>query len=109
MVSRTKSSRILDLTLKMLTPLMLESVGAQLDFINVTELQAELFAPWDQVEAPTSMFERQDKIEKQLVKAGIPAQAELRLALASGKDMVIALANWTLCPQQTEHCRHFES
>eukprot|EP00956_Cyclotella_meneghiniana_P034840 scaffold108648_cov33-Cyclotella_meneghiniana.AAC.3 len=60
----------------------LESVGAQLDFIDVTELQAELFAPWDQVEAPTSMFERQDKIEKQLVKAGIPAQAELRLALA---------------------------
>ena len=60
----------------------LETVGAQLDFIDVTELQAELFAPWDQVEAPTSLFERQDKIEKQLVKAGIPAQAELRLALA---------------------------
>ena len=81
----------------------LESVGAQLDFIDVTELQAELFAPWDQVEAPISMFERQDKIEKQLVKAGIPAQAELRLALArtwfeQTGEYDIALAKWDTLP-----------
>eukprot|EP00804_Cyclotella_cryptica_P007736 CCRYP_001353-RA/>CCRYP_001353-RA protein AED:0.15 eAED:0.15 QI:0/0/0/1/0.2/0.16/6/0/947 len=58
----------------------LEAVGGELDFMDVTELQAELLKPWDQVEAPTTLFERQDKIEKQLVKAGIPAQHELRLA-----------------------------
>ncbi len=50
--------------------------------MDVTELQAELLKPWDQVEAPTNLFERQDKIKKQLVKVGIPAQHELRLATA---------------------------
>ena len=60
----------------------LEAVGGEIDFMDVTELQAELLKPWDQVEAPTTLFERQDKIEKQLVKAGIPAQHELRLATA---------------------------
>jgi hypothetical protein len=60
----------------------LEAVGGEIDFMDVTELQAELLKPWDQVEAPTTLFERQDKIEKQLVKAGIPAQRELRLATA---------------------------
>eukprot|EP00804_Cyclotella_cryptica_P028837 CCRYP_008424-RA/>CCRYP_008424-RA protein AED:0.29 eAED:0.29 QI:0/0/0/1/0.16/0.14/7/0/719 len=58
----------------------LEAVGGELDFMDVTELQAELLKPWDQVEAPTTLFERQDKIEKH--KAGIPAQHELRLATA---------------------------
>lgn len=60
----------------------LEAVGGEIDFMDVTELQSELLKPWDQVEAPTTLFERQDKIEKQLVKAGIPAQHELRLATA---------------------------
>jgi hypothetical protein len=60
----------------------LEAVGGEVDFMDVTELQAELLKPWDQVEAPTTLFERQDKIERQLVKAGIPAQHELRLATA---------------------------
>ena len=60
----------------------LESIGGTLDFMDVTELQAELLKPWDQVEAPTTLFERQDKIEKQLVKAGIPSQEHLRLATA---------------------------
>eukprot|EP00956_Cyclotella_meneghiniana_P027015 scaffold59716_cov38-Cyclotella_meneghiniana.AAC.3 len=81
----------------------LETVGAQLDFMDVTKLQAELFTPWDQVEAPTSMFKRQEKIEKQLVKAGIPAQAELRLALArtcseQTGEYDIALAKWDTLP-----------
>ncbi len=60
----------------------LEAVGGEIDFMDVTELQAELLKPWDQVEAPTTLFERQDKIERQLAKAGIPAQHELRLATA---------------------------
>ena len=60
----------------------LETVGGTLDFMDVTELQAELLTPWDQVEAPTTLFERQDKIQQQLVKAGIPPQVELRLATA---------------------------
>jgi hypothetical protein len=60
----------------------LETVGGTLDFMDVTELQAELLTPWDQVEAPTTLFERQDKIQQQLVKAGIPPQIELRLATA---------------------------
>eukprot|EP00804_Cyclotella_cryptica_P028262 CCRYP_014618-RA/>CCRYP_014618-RA protein AED:0.29 eAED:0.29 QI:0/0/0/1/0.5/0.33/3/0/697 len=81
----------------------LESVGGTLDFMDITELQAELFTPWDQVEAPTSLFERQDKIEKQLVKAGIPAQPELRLALArtwfeNTGEYDIALAKWDNLP-----------
>ena len=81
----------------------LEGVCPTLDFMDVTELQAELFTTWDQVEAPTYLFERQDKIEKQLVKAGIPGQEELRLALArtwfeqSGK-YDIALAKWDTLP-----------
>eukprot|EP00804_Cyclotella_cryptica_P003263 CCRYP_010497-RA/>CCRYP_010497-RA protein AED:0.29 eAED:0.28 QI:0/0/0/1/0.33/0.25/4/0/732 len=34
----------------------LEAVGGELDFMDVTELQAELLKPWDQVEAPTTLF-----------------------------------------------------
>eukprot|EP00956_Cyclotella_meneghiniana_P025570 scaffold53544_cov39-Cyclotella_meneghiniana.AAC.5 len=60
----------------------LESIGGTLDFMDVTELQAELLKPWDQVEAPTTLFGRQDKIEKQLVKAGILSQEHLRFATA---------------------------
>ena len=60
----------------------LEDVGGTIDFMDVAELQAELTKPWDQIEAPTTLFERGDKVEKQLEKAGIPAQPQLRLATA---------------------------
>lgn len=69
-----------------LTPLdlltHLEDIGGEVDYMDVTELQSELLKPWDQVEAPTTLFERGDKYEKQLIKAGIPAQPTLRLATA---------------------------
>jgi hypothetical protein len=81
----------------------LETIGGTLDFMDVTELQSELFKPWDQVEAPTTLFERQDKIEKQLVKAGIPAQTELRLATArawfeQSGEFGLALERWDALP-----------
>ena len=40
----------------------LETIGGTLDFRDVTDLQAELMTPWDQVKAPTTLFEWQDKI-----------------------------------------------
>ena len=71
--------------------------------MDVTELQAELTTPWDQVEAPTTLFERGDKLERQLVKAGIPAQPELRLATAlcwfqQSGEFDSALREWHLKP-----------
>ena len=60
----------------------LEDIGGEVNYMDVTELHAELTTTWDQVEAPTTLFERGDKIERQLVKAGIPAQPQLRLATA---------------------------
>jgi hypothetical protein len=85
----------------------LEAVGGTIDFMDVTELQAELLKPWDQVEAPTTLFERQDKIEKQLVKAGIPAQHELRLATAlcwfqQSGEFDSALKLWEAKPTATK-------
>jgi hypothetical protein len=85
----------------------LEAVGGTIDFMDVTELQAELLKPWDQVEAPTTLFERQDKIEKQLVKAGIPAQHELRLATAlcwfqQSGEFDSALELWEAKPTATK-------
>lgn len=81
----------------------LETVGGTLDFRDVTDLQAELLTPWDQVEAPTTLFERQDKIERQLIKAGIPAQTELRLMTArtwfeQSGEFDFALERWEALP-----------
>ena len=81
----------------------LETVGGTLDFRDVTDLQAELLTPWDQVEAPTTLFERQDKIEKQLIKAGIPAQTQLRLMTArtwfeQSGEFDLALERWDALP-----------
>jgi hypothetical protein len=59
--------------------------------MDVTRLIKELHEPWDMVEAPTTLFARGDKYERQLAKAGQAANPSLRLALmlatveASGK------------------------
>lgn len=60
----------------------LRIVGGSLDHVDVTELIQALQKPWDHVEAPATMFARGDKIERQLIKAGQPANPELRLAFA---------------------------
>ena len=81
----------------------LESIGGEVDFMDVTELQSELLKPWDQVEAPATLFERQDKIEKQLVKAGIQPQTQLRLLTAmawfqESGEFDSALERWEMKP-----------
>jgi bacterioferritin-associated ferredoxin len=60
----------------------LRIVGGSLDHVDVTELIQALQKLWDHVEAPATMFARGDKIECQLIKAGQPANPELRLAFA---------------------------
>jgi hypothetical protein len=50
--------------------------------LDVTGLIQELQKPWDQVEAPATLFARGDKIERQLVKAGQAENPTLRLAFA---------------------------
>ena len=60
----------------------LESIGAELDDMDITELSTKLHEPWDQIKNPATWFARGDKYEKQLEKAGIKTAPELRLALA---------------------------
>jgi len=56
--------------------------GGDLDHLDVTALIQELQKPWDNVEAPATLFARGDKIERQLVKAGQAENPTLRLAFA---------------------------
>ena len=58
----------------------LRAHGGDLDHLDVTGLIQELQKPWDNVEAPATLFARGDKIERQLVKAGQAANPTLRLA-----------------------------
>ena len=60
----------------------LHDTGAALDYMGVMELTTALQKPWDRIEAPTTLFVHQDKIEGQLVLAGVPAQANVWLAFA---------------------------
>jgi hypothetical protein len=55
--------------------------GAVLDNMDVSELNDKLTEPWDGVENPATKFARDDIIERQLIKAGLPNQQPLRLAL----------------------------
>ena len=55
--------------------------GGDLDYMDVTQLMTELTKPWEITENPATKFARDDKIERQLIKAGIKAQPNLRLAL----------------------------
>jgi hypothetical protein len=55
--------------------------GAVLDYMDVSELNDKLTEPWDGVENPATKFARDDIIERQLMKAGLPDQQPLRLAL----------------------------
>ena len=68
-----------------LTPMqMIEHLrlgGAVLDYMDVSELNDKLTEPWDGVENPATKFARDDIIERQLIKAGLPNQQPLRLAL----------------------------
>jgi hypothetical protein len=69
-----------------LTPMqMIEHLrlgGAVLDYmVDVSELNDKLTEPWDGVKNPATKFARKDIIERQLIKAGLPNQQPLRLAL----------------------------
>eukprot|EP00804_Cyclotella_cryptica_P011218 CCRYP_007736-RA/>CCRYP_007736-RA protein AED:0.38 eAED:0.38 QI:0/-1/0/1/-1/1/1/0/375 len=55
--------------------------GAVLDYMDVSELNDKLTEPWDGIENPATKFARDDIIERQLIKAGLPNQQPLRLAL----------------------------
>ncbi|KAL7486064.1 hypothetical protein ACHAW6_011663, partial [Cyclotella cf. meneghiniana] len=81
----------------------LEDVGGVVDYMDVTELQAELTTPWDQIKAPTTLFEQGDKVQKQLEKAVIKVQPELRLAMSlcwfqQSGEFDYALDNWETKP-----------
>ena len=52
------------------------------DFIDITKLMNQLTTHLDVMENSATKFARYDKIEKQLVKAGLTAQPNLCLALA---------------------------
>jgi hypothetical protein len=71
-----------------LTPMQLmdhiSQGGALLDYMDVGEITAKLMEPWDGTENPATRFGRDDKYERQLIKAGLPDQQALRLALAQG-------------------------
>ncbi|KAL7477001.1 hypothetical protein ACHAW6_006095, partial [Cyclotella cf. meneghiniana] len=92
----------------------LESIEGDVDFMDVTELQGEVLKPWDQVEAPATLFKRQDKIEKQLVKAEIQPQTQLRLLTSmawfqeSGK-FDSAFECWKMKPARLNKEGYFKS
>ena len=50
--------------------------------MDVSDLIAELTKPWEVSEHPATKFARDDKYERQLIKAGLPNQQALRLSLA---------------------------
>ena len=56
--------------------------GILVDYLDVAEITSRLLEQWDGSENPASRFARDDQLERQLVKAGLPDQQALRLALA---------------------------
>ena len=52
----------------------LKQGGTLLDYMDISELTACLMQPWDASENLATKFARDDKIEKQLIKAGLPLQ-----------------------------------
>ena len=59
----------------------LRSNGATLDDVDIQELISTMDKAWNPTENPATKFERDDKIEQQLMKVGIPADPHRRLAL----------------------------
>ncbi|KAL7475096.1 LOW QUALITY PROTEIN: hypothetical protein ACHAW6_006934 [Cyclotella cf. meneghiniana] len=59
----------------------LKTEGANLEDFDVEELNKKMNEAWSIDETPATYFQRMDEYEEQLVKAGIPAQPVLRLAL----------------------------
>lgn len=58
----------------------LRDAGGDLDDMEITDLNTNMLAPWDGVEAPVTMFARGDQYERQLDRFGIPKQPEIRLS-----------------------------
>jgi hypothetical protein len=59
----------------------LRSNGATLDDVDIQELISTMDNTWNPTENPATKFARDDKIEQQLAKVGIPADPHRRLAL----------------------------
>ena len=80
---------------KWLTPLNLithlEDIEGEVDYMDITELQNELLKPWDQVEAPTTLFEWGDKYEKQLIKAQSWNSSATNSPISNGTQLVSAV------------------
>lgn len=60
----------------------LRDAGGDLNDLEITDLNTQMLAPWDGVEAPVTMFARGDRFERQLDRFGIPKQPEIRLSYA---------------------------
>eukprot|EP00804_Cyclotella_cryptica_P014825 CCRYP_015027-RA/>CCRYP_015027-RA protein AED:0.12 eAED:0.12 QI:0/0/0/1/0.2/0.16/6/0/1256 len=60
----------------------LRDAGCDLDYMDVSDLIAELTKPWEVSERPATRYTHDDKYERQLIKAGLPDQQALRLSLA---------------------------
>ena len=56
--------------------------GVLVDYMDVSEITSRLLEQWDGSENPATRFARDDQLERQLVKAGMPPQQQLRLAIA---------------------------
>lgn len=59
----------------------LKTEGADLEDLDVEELNRKMNEAWSIDETPATYFQRMDEYEEQLAKAGIAAQPVLRLAL----------------------------
>ena len=59
----------------------LRDTGGDLDYMDVSDLVTKLTKPWEVSENPATKFARDDKYERQLMKAGLPDQQALRLSL----------------------------
>lgn len=55
--------------------------GAVLDYMDVSKLNDKFTEPWDGIENPAIKFARHNIVERQLIKAGLPNQQPLCIAL----------------------------
>ena len=48
------------------------NTGGDLDYMDISDLATELTKPWEASGNPATKFARDDKYERQLIKAGLP-------------------------------------
>ena len=65
--------------------------------MDITELISWLTEPWDGAENPATKFVRDDVLERQLIKAQLPPQQGLRLALIQAAFKATGKYDMALC------------